>query len=309
MEDIRRLPSDAEEAKRLTADEQMSSSDEDDLNERVDSDDVIDNSDEDEKQPESPYISNLNGKMVFSGYGSTRKVPMTGLLQIYSGFFQGWRQYEVSVFGRILRYAEVKSNGSQEQKGMLNFDLYGCSIQWHESDFTQFSIQVNMNDKTFQFKAASQADAVAWFKLIKQEISESEQRAKRITLPKAYPFWKLDHVTEEQFLEQSDTFDIILFQSTPNFAKLQRAYTGSKFGKYPRKKYPTLSDRVYFNTDHCAMIVKFGFEPEDVYLLEAANGEGVFVQRYLELKAAFKGDKAHYNLMAWRQLNFQRTDN
>ena len=91
MEDIRRLPSDAEEAKARGADEPMSSSDDDDLNERVDNDDVIDNLDEDEKQPESQYISNFNGKMVFSGYGSTRKVPMTGFLQIYSGFFQGWR--------------------------------------------------------------------------------------------------------------------------------------------------------------------------------------------------------------------------
>ena len=56
------------------------------------------------------------------------------------------------------------------------------------------------------------------------------------------------------------------------------------------------------------MVVKFGPDPDDIYLLEAANGVGVFLQTFQETKECYGATDDHYRMMAWRKLNFERTE-
>ena len=45
-------------------------------------------------------------------------------------------------------------------------------------------------------------------------------------------FWKQDQISEQQFIEKADTFDILLFKTSNAGGKIIRAYTGSEFGKW-----------------------------------------------------------------------------
>ena len=49
--------------------------------------------------------------------------------------------------------------------------------------------------------------------------------------PKVAEFWKHDQISEVEFIENSDDFDILLFQSNHSNAKFQRFATQSEFGK------------------------------------------------------------------------------
>ena len=44
-------------------------------------------------------------------------------------------------------------------------------------------------------------------------------------------FWLQEQVSEEQFIQKADTFDILLFKTRTNAAKVTRAWTKSEFGK------------------------------------------------------------------------------
>ena len=50
-------------------------------------------------------------------------------------------------------------------------------------------------------------------------------------------FWLQEQVSEEQFIQKADTFDILLFKTKTNAAKVTRAWTKSEFGK---RFYPSL---------------------------------------------------------------------
>ena len=49
--------------------------------------------------------------------------------------------------------------------------------------------------------------------------------------PKTKEFWRHDQLTEEEFIEQADTFDILLFMCNTASGKVIRSYTKSEFGK------------------------------------------------------------------------------
>ena len=78
-------------------------------------------------------------------------------------------------------------------------------------------------------------------------------------------FWKQDQISEDQFLEKADTFDILLFRCNTGGGKIIRAYSGSDF-------------------DHAAMVLKFGQEPEDVFFIEATGNQNVSIKRYSDMK-------------------------
>ena len=44
-------------------------------------------------------------------------------------------------------------------------------------------------------------------------------------------FWLQEQVSEEQFIQKADTFDILLFKTRTSAAKMTRAWTKSEFGK------------------------------------------------------------------------------
>ena len=49
--------------------------------------------------------------------------------------------------------------------------------------------------------------------------------------PNTKDFWLQEQVSEQQFLKSADTFDLLLFKTNTNAAKIQRFYTNSEFGK------------------------------------------------------------------------------
>ena len=50
--------------------------------------------------------------------------------------------------------------------------------------------------------------------------------------PKTAEFWRQDQISEKQFIDMADTFDILLFKCNTSGGKIIRTYTGSEFGKF-----------------------------------------------------------------------------
>ena len=49
--------------------------------------------------------------------------------------------------------------------------------------------------------------------------------------PLTKEFWRQDQISEAQFIEKADTFDVLLFKCNNGGGKLIRTYTHSEFGK------------------------------------------------------------------------------
>lgn len=81
-------------------------------------------------------------------------------------------------------------------------------------------------------------------------------------------FWKFNSITEEQFLANVDTGDILLFRSESErlFGQwITRSYTNSHF-------------------DHVALVLRFGEKVKDLYLFEAVGLQGVRLISWLNLR-------------------------
>ena len=67
--------------------------------------------------------------------------------------------------------------------------------------------------------------------------------------------WKYDNISENKFIYQADTGDIILFKGSKAITAVTRTITWSDF-------------------DHVAMVLKFESDPDNIYFIEAV-GTGV----------------------------------
>ena len=54
----------------------------------------------------------------------------------------------------------------------------------------------------------------------------------KIQAPTCFEFWRQEQISCEQFLDEADTFDIVLFRCGTSGGKIIRAYTNSEFGKF-----------------------------------------------------------------------------
>lgn len=98
--------------------------------------------------------------------------------------------------------------------------------------------------------------------------------------------WKFDIVSEEQFLDQADTGDIILFRGNQTGSSITRTFTQSHF-------------------DHIAMVLKFDSFPEEVYIVEATGNMGVSLNKWNFLKSHIGKDKFYQNIVC-RHVKFLR---
>lgn len=81
-------------------------------------------------------------------------------------------------------------------------------------------------------------------------------------------FWQFNSISEELFLSQVDTGDILLFRCNNNriFGSwITRAFTASHF-------------------DHIAICLRFGDTVRDLYILEAVGDRGVRMTSWLNLR-------------------------
>ena len=93
-------------------------------------------------------------------------------------------------------------------------------------------------------------------------------------------------MSESQFIEKADTFDILLFRCNTGGGKIIRTYTRSEF-------------------DHAAMVLKFGTEPDDVFFIEATGNQGVSIKRYSGMKHTIG---SFYKKIVLRHLEWDRPD-
>ena len=84
--------------------------------------------------------------------------------------------------------------------------------------------------------------------------------------PKTKEFWRQEQVSENQFIEMADTFDILLFKCNTAGGKIIRTYTGSEF-------------------DHAALVLKFGSEPDDIFFMEATQNSGITLKKFSAMKS------------------------
>lgn len=99
-------------------------------------------------------------------------------------------------------------------------------------------------------------------------------------------FWRQEQISEKQFIEIADTFDILLFKCNTPGGRIIRTYTGSEF-------------------DHAALVLKFGSEPEDVFFLEATSNQGVTLKRFSGMKFTIG---SFYTKIVLRHLDWERPD-
>ena len=79
--------------------------------------------------------------------------------------------------------------------------------------------------------------------------------------PVTKDFWKQEQITEKQFIDVADTFDILLFSCNTAAGKIIRTYSGSEF-------------------DHAAMVLRYDCEPGEVYFIEATGDIGVAYKKW-----------------------------
>ena len=68
-------------------------------------------------------------------------------------------------------------------------------------------------------------------------IRESRGFKEQALAPKTSAFWRQEQISEKQFYEMADTFDILLYKTNTSGAALVRTYSGSEFGKELSFKY------------------------------------------------------------------------
>ena len=84
--------------------------------------------------------------------------------------------------------------------------------------------------------------------------------------------WKFDNITENQFLQDADTGDLLLFKSDTAPSFLTRTFTNSYF-------------------DHVAMILKFENDENEIFLVEATGNYGVSLNKWKNLRVNVGNDK------------------
>ena len=81
----------------------------------------------------------------------------------------------------------------------------------------------------------------------------------RLPAPASGEFWKVPQISERQFIDQADTFDILLFTCNNPVAGVIRSYSKSEY-------------------DHVAMVIRYSDEPDEVYFIEAVGVYGIMIK-------------------------------
>ena len=81
----------------------------------------------------------------------------------------------------------------------------------------------------------------------------------RLPAPVSGEFWKVPQISERQFIDKADTFDILLFTCNNPVAGVIRSYSKSEY-------------------DHLAMVIRYSDEPDEVYFIEAVGVHGIMIK-------------------------------
>lgn len=152
----------------------------------------------------------------------------------------------------------------------------------------QFNITFNGNQRKFEFRVKDEKEAKEWYECIKKHIEQSKGVKDGLKAPETDEFWKFKVISESQFIDIADTFDILLYHCNNTGATITRTYSNSKY-------------------DHVGMILRFESNPNEVYILEATGKLGVHLSKYSSVKKNL-GPGKFYDKLVLRHLEFERTD-
>lgn len=159
---------------------------------------------------------------------------MEGYIRKYSpALFKGWQRRLVVLKDHQLRYwkEETKGNGKWDVlAGVLNFDLYSTQVTLVEKDRV-IVIAVHGLDRKFEFRPETVEEFHNWAACIKHQVATSQGVLKSLAPPKTKEFWRIEQITDEQFLNIADTFDVLLFHCNNAGAAMTRTFTASDYGK------------------------------------------------------------------------------
>ena len=114
-------------------------------------------------------------------------------------------------------------------------------------------------------------------------ISECNCSESAANLPKP---WKFGTISEEDFLREADTGDLLLYQGSSLNSKFIRTMTNGQF-------------------DHVAMLLKFENDPHEVYLVEATSNLGVALNKWA-YQRPYVGSGKFYQKIAFRHVECDR---
>jgi palmitoyltransferase len=198
-----------------------------------------------------------------------------------SGWLKRWQPRVLELARHRLTYKRSHS----DDKGLRILDFNQISVDLKLSEDT-VEIIPHKSKRSFVFRFSDEAVASEWAALLKSHIQGSKGSSQKLPhLVEHKDYWKHIFVSEAEFKANANTGDIILFQGATRLAKLQRAFTRSKY-------------------DHVALMVRDA--GGELGFFEAIQGTGVSVVGWDE----FKSNNWHalYTQISYRRLSAERSE-
>jgi hypothetical protein len=202
------------------------------------------------------------------------------ILELNPGwFFNRWEPRYAVLENKKFKYFE-----NEEDKipiAVLNFDLFEAVTDKVQSDKLQFNLSLKGQDLKFHFKANLLESSNAWQGQLNKHIRQSDGFKHMKSAINSIEPWKSDVFSEQQFIQESQTGDLLLFQGNMSGPMLIRTLTGSEF-------------------DHVAMILRFDSQ-DDVYIVEATGNNGVTYNKWSNIRDHI-GPGKFYAKLVYRQV-------
>ncbi|KRX00740.1 hypothetical protein PPERSA_03000 [Pseudocohnilembus persalinus] len=210
--------------------------------------------------------------------------------------------YKVSPIGLVglqKRYAVLenkiftyyKNEKSKKQLGSLNFNQVSCDILFYtgEKENDKFlKIDVKNSTKFFIFKSYPNDQPIEkWYFTLLEHVNQSSGNYNNLTnLLGTKRFWREKRISNFDFINNTQTGDLLLFRGKGFIPKTQRFFTGAEY-------------------DHVALILK-KYGTNDIVLLESTGNNGVGM-------ISWKGFTKYrfqrlYDKLVVRHLDYKRTD-
>jgi len=238
-----------------------------------------------QKVPEIKFVNPFRSKTVEPGRLKKLVLPtLEGYLKKKStSLLKVWQKRYFVLKDKKLYYYQNQSKDLMS--GCVDFDLLSVKLE-KDKDEKHFKITPTGGQRYFYFKAQTEEEGKRWFEMIESHIKASfgyvTPLNKVVTFKK---YWKYDRLSEDRFLEQADTGDIVLFKTKNISASIQRSFTRSEY-------------------DHVGLILRYS--TGEIVLFEATGREGVGLCRW----KTFMRCKWHllYSKIMYRKLEINRTD-
>jgi hypothetical protein len=114
---------------------------------------------------------------------------------------------------KLKYYKSLTPEDMKTPQGVINFDNFSCFLENVDGDKSglQFAIGFNGNQsRKLVFKCSNKEEANSWRTEIQRHIDNSlgkkySKSAENVNKP-----WRFDNISEEQFIKEADTGDILL---------------------------------------------------------------------------------------------------